>query len=212
MKTTGVIRRVDEMGRIVLPKELRRKYRLETDTPVEFFIDNDSLILKKFLEDDTDNDTVKSKKAIVAGSFDPFTNGHLSVVKKASEMFDEITVAIGINTNKCRHYSADEMSKAISETLQENGLDNCKVEVVDGLIAKYCSENGIRYSVRGLRNNMDFNYESEISKINRLINPNLETVYLPSDNDAISSSMVREFLQFGLSVKEYVPNAVYKIL
>jgi pantetheine-phosphate adenylyltransferase len=152
------------------------------------------------------------RKAIVAGSFDPFTNGHLTIVKKAAAIFDEVIVAIGTNVNKKRNYDSKEMCEAINKTLIFSGLTNCKCVVVSGPIATYCEDNDIKYTVRGLRNNMDFHYESEITKINRLINPKLETVYLPADNDAISSSMVREFLQLNLSIKDYVPSDVLKFI
>ena len=216
MEITGIVRRVDEMGRIVLPKDVRKKYGLKKNTPVEFFVDGDCLILRKTSKDSDNseerNNSFRFRKAIVAGSFDPFTNGHLSIVKKASEMFDETTVAIVANINKRRHYPAEEIAKAIDRTLQENKLVNCKVDVIIRPVAEYCDDNGIRYSVRKLRNNMDFNYENEISEISRLINPNLETIFVQPDDKAIFSSAVRELLQFNLSVKEYVPNAVYKIL
>ena len=104
------------------------------------------------------------------------------------------------------------MRDAINNTLQNEGLTNCIAVYVDGPIALYCAENGIQYTVRGLRNNIDFNYESEIAKTNKLINTELETVYLPSSNDAISSSLVREFLDFDLPVNEFVPESVLEIL
>lgn len=151
-------------------------------------------------------------KAIVAGSFDPFTNGHLTIVKKATDIFDEVIVVIGVNANKTRHYQSEKICEAINTTLSEEGLINCRCVCFSGPIAMYCKENGIKYTVRGLRNNMDFHYESEITKINRLVNPDLETVYLPADNDAISSSMVREFLQLGLEVEDYIPTEIMKLL
>lgn len=152
------------------------------------------------------------KKAIVAGSFDPFTKGHLAIVKKAAAMFDEVTVIIGVNSNKKRYYDVESMRSAINDVLLNSGLVNCRAIDFEGPIAMYCKEHGIRYTVRGLRNNMDFHYENEITKINRLINADLETVYLPADNDAISSSMVREFLHYGIPVEEYVPREVMEVL
>lgn len=151
-------------------------------------------------------------KAIVAGSFDPFTNGHLELVRKAAKIFDEVVVVIGVNAKKTRTYNKTKMKDAINKTLQNEGLSNCVAVCVDGPIALYCAENEIKYTVRGLRNDMDFHYESEIAKTNKLINEELETVYLPSHNDAISSSLVREFRSFGLPVNKFVPKEVLEIL
>ena len=147
-------------------------------------------------------------KAIVAGSFDPFTNGHLELVRKAAKMFDEVIVVIGVNAKKTRKYDVYKMRDAINKTLQNEGLTNCVAEYVEGPIAIYCFIHKIKYTVRGLRNNMDFNYESEIAKTNKLIYPSLETVYLPSDSDVISSSLVREFLDYDLPVDRFVPEEV----
>lgn len=220
MKATGIIRRVDEMGRIVIPKDIRQAYRLKDGDPMEFFIEDDNVIMQKYnspikgdmpIEEKTYGAPNK-RKAIFAGSFDPFTNGHLALATQASKLFDKLVVAIGINSSKNRHIPVDAMMDAIKTALISNHLDNCEVVYVDGPIAKYCAEHEIEYSIRGLRNNMDFNYESEITKINKLINPDLQTIYLPSDNDAISSSMVREFLKYDIPICDYVPDSVLKIL
>lgn len=151
-------------------------------------------------------------KAIVAGSFDPFTNGHLKLVEQAAKLFDEVVVVIGVNTKKSRHFDKYKMRDAIDKVLVDNNLDNCKCEIVEGPIAIYCAEHNIEYTVRGLRNNMDFHYESEIEKTNKLINENLQTVYLPSSNDAISSTLVREFLHCKLPVDKFVPCEVLKVI
>lgn len=148
------------------------------------------------------------KKAVFAGSFDPFTNGHLAIVKKAAKMFDKVTIIIGVNSKKKKNFDVKKMEKAIAETLKDHRLDNCNVIRYEGMIALYCKENNIDYTVRGLRNNMDFNYEDEITKTNKLLNPTLETVYFPSEDNVISSSMVKEFMRYGINVSQYVPIAV----
>ena len=153
-----------------------------------------------------------SKKAIYPGSFDPFTNGHLDIVKKAAALFDEVDVVIGVNSNKRRTFAAEAMKLAIEKTLQELGLSNVSVTIHDGLVAAYAKENDISYMIRGLRNNMDYNYEENIAEVNKLINPRLEYVYFRAENVAVSSSMVKELRSYGLDISPYVPKAIFDIV
>ena len=92
------------------------------------------------------------------------------------------------------------------------GLQNVRVVIHGGLVADYCAQQGIRYYVRGLRSDIDYSYEENIARINRLINPDLETLYLRSDDPAISSSMIRELLAFGKPVDRYVPDQVRRVI
>ena len=151
-------------------------------------------------------------KAIYPGSFDPFTNGHLDIVKKASALFDEVYLVIGINSKKHRAIPSDKMKEAIELTLKELGLTNVYIDIFDGLIAKYAKANGIRYMIRGLRNNMDYNYEENIAEVNKLINPEMEYIYFRAENVAVSSSMVKELRNYDQDVSMYVPRAVFEIL
>ena len=153
-----------------------------------------------------------NKKAIYPGSFDPFTNGHLDIVRKAAALFEEVYVLIGVNAKKHRTFPSDKMVSAIESTLEEEGLANVKVAVYEGLVAEYAKANGIHYMIRGLRNNMDYNYEENIAEVNKLINPDMEYVYFRAENVAVSSSMVKELHSFGLDVSPYLPKAVYNIL
>ena len=136
-----------------------------------------------------------NKKAIYPGSFDPFTNGHLDIVKKAAALFEEVFVLIGINAQKKRTFPSDKMVAAIEATLTQEGLANVKVAVYEGLVAEYAKENGIHYMIRGLRNNMDYNYEENIAEVNKLINPEMEYVYFRAENVAVSSSMVSRLMR-----------------
>lgn len=151
-------------------------------------------------------------KAIYPGSFDPFTNGHLDIVKKASMLFDEVYVVIGVNAQKRRSFDAMQMKTAIESTMEELGLTNIRVAVLDGLVAEYARENDIHYMIRGLRNNMDYNYEENIAEVNKLINPDMEYVYFRAENVAVSSSMVKELHGYGQNVSKFLPKAVYDIL
>lgn len=152
------------------------------------------------------------KKAIVCGSFDPFTIGHLDIVRKATDIFDEVHVVIAINANKKRKFDTEQMVQGIKDALSEENITNCKVVAFDGLVAEYCKDNDIKYFVRGLRNSMDYNYEENIAEVNKLINPDIEYVYFRADHVAISSSMIRELMSFGKDVSKYVPKAMLKVI
>ena len=153
-----------------------------------------------------------NRKAIYPGSFDPFTNGHLDIVKKSAAIFDQVYVVIGVNAQKKRTFSAESMICAIEKTLASAGITNVVVTAHAGLVAQYAKEQGIGYMIRGLRNNMDYNYEENIAEVNKLINPTMESVYFRSDNVAVSSSMVKELHSFGLDVSPYIPKPIYEIL
>lgn len=148
------------------------------------------------------------RKAIYPGSFDPFTTGHLDIVKKAALIFDEVYIVIGVNSNKKRNFSHMDMKNAIEETVHSIGLRNCFVCIHEGLVAEFARVNGIQYMIRGLRNNMDYNYEENIAEVNKLINPNMEYIYFRADRVGVSSSMVKELMMYGLDVSKYVPPAV----
>lgn len=156
--------------------------------------------------------TNASRTALYAGSFDPYTNGHRAIVRKAAALFDEVVVMIAVNIAKTRAFDAARMAAAIEQSAREDGLSNVRVVVYGGLVADYCAENDIRWYVRGLRNNMDYNYEENLAQVNRLINPTLESVYLRSDEPAISSSMIRELLAFGKTVGAFVPGPIREII
>lgn len=154
---------------------------------------------------------MQKRIALYAGSFDPYTNGHHAIVKKAAALFDEVVVMIAVNIEKKRAFDAEAMRRAIEQALQADGL-NARAVIHTGLVADYCKEHGILWYVRGLRNNMDYNYEENLAQINHLINPALESIYLRSDDPAISSSMIRELMAFGKDVTGYVPEAVARII
>lgn len=152
---------------------------------------------------------MRAKKALYAGSFDPFTNGHLSIVEKAAELFDEVIVGIAENSNKKRSSDIYNMKDAIREQLKH--YDNVSVIIIDSLVADYCKKKDICYLVRGLRNTSDYLYEENIAKINNEINPNLRTIYFRAENDVISSSMVRELREYGKDISKFVPEEIDKI-
>ena len=152
------------------------------------------------------------KTAIYPGFFDPFTNGHLDIVRKASEIFDRVYIVIGVNAEKHRSYPADRIAEAIRKTLVEQQIQNCEVVIWNGLVAEFARLKNTDYMIRGLRNNMDYNYEENVASVNKLINPELEYIYFRSNNVAVSSTMVKELNSFGKDVSQYVPAAVLPLL
>ncbi len=149
-----------------------------------------------------------NRRAMYPGSFDPFTNGHLDMVKKASVLFETVYVVIGINAKKKRTFDALQMKAAIERSLAEANVTNCVVCVHEGIIAQFAVDNQIKYMIRGLRNNMDYNYEENIAEVNKLINPNMEYIYFRAENVAVSSSMVKELYSYGMDVSAFVPASV----
>ena len=150
--------------------------------------------------------------AIYPGSFDPFTCGHMDIVKKAARLFSHLYVVIGVNTDKARTYDAARMRDAIARAVADAGIENCTVCIHTGLTAAFAKEVGADYLVRGLRNSLDYGYEENIAAVNKLLCPTLETVYLRADRAAVSASMVRELRRFGESAAAYVPPAVLEAL
>ena len=153
-----------------------------------------------------------NSRAMYPGSFDPFTNGHLDIVKKSAALFGDVYVLIGVNPKKKRSFDPEKMKGAIEKTMAELGITNVHVDIYDGLTAEYAKKNRIKYMIRGLRNNMDYNYEENMAEVNKLINPEMEYVYFRADNVAVSSSMVKELHSYGQDVSVYLPKPVYDIL
>lgn len=153
-----------------------------------------------------------NKKAIYAGSFDPFTNGHLHIAKESCELFDFVYIVLAINPNKKRQYSIELMKVAIEDTLKELEIINFEVIITDRLISDIAFELECSYLIRGLRNPNDFAYEENIAKINAELNPDLKTIYLRADNEIISSSFVRELLKYDKDISKYVSVPIFKLI
>lgn len=151
-------------------------------------------------------------KAVYAGSFDCYTNGHHEIVKKAAAIFDELYVLIAINSDKNRRYPAKEMAQAMESTFETENLNNCRVLIYDGVVADFCNENKIQFAIRGLRSRLDYDYEENLASINKLISPNLETIYFRADNPSISSSLVAELSKYRKDFSGLVPAPVNELL
>lgn len=151
-------------------------------------------------------------RGLFAGSFDPYTLGHHAVVTKASRLFDEVYVLVATNTAKSRVFSGEDMKAAIEEAVAADGMTNVKVVIYDRMVADYCAEHGIDFLIRGLRNSTDYSYEETIAQVNKLLKPQLESIYLRADDVAVSSSMVRELMLFDKDISHYVPESVLRLL
>ena len=147
-----------------------------------------------------------------AGSFDPFTNGHLAIVKKSSEYFDKIIIGIGRNFEKKRRLDRNMMKNAIEETLKKENIKNAEVVIYDSLTTTEAKKMGADILVRGLRNGTDYEYEENIAVFNE-INSGIDTCYLRAgDLGYLSSSLVMDLHVHGKDISQYVPEPVNRII
>lgn len=147
---------------------------------------------------------MEKRIAIIPGSFDPMTLGHLSFIIKASEMFDEIIVAIMSNSSKNSFFTLLERKEIAEKTCME--LENVKVITAEGMLVDVAHAVGAKYIVKGVRNSVDFEYEQNMAKINRALAPDIQTIYLPADSafEVVSSTLVREMLNNGKHVHAFM--------
>src|SRR5712692_3937645 len=148
------------------------------------------------------------RMAIYPGSFDPLTNGHLSIIQRGLQMFDGLVVAIATNSNKTPLFPVSERRQFIREACPDR-----RVEVDDfhGLLVEYAKKKKVGVILRGLRAVSDFEYEFQMANMNRKLAPEIETVFMMTGEDYfyISSQLVREVARFGGNVKSMVPANVF---
>ncbi len=149
-----------------------------------------------------------AKTALFPGSFDPFTAGHLNILRRALTMFDNVIVAIGVNQDKTGFYSNEQKKAIIRQAV--SGLDNVQVIEYDGLTVDVCRDLGIQHIVRGVRNMLDFENERAIADANRRLAPEIETIIIPTAQEFahISSSAVRDILRHNGDTSLFVPEGV----
>lgn len=149
------------------------------------------------------------KIGFYAGSFSPFTNGHLQVVEKASKLFDKVVIGIGSNSQKTPRYDNEIMKEAIEKLLVRLGLENTvSVVIYDNLSVDAAIENGANILIRGIRNGMDYEYEENMASINEEIS-GLDTIYIRAGQlGNISSSLVVELMKNNKNVSEYLPKEI----
>ncbi|HIP48807.1 MAG TPA: pantetheine-phosphate adenylyltransferase [Lutibacter sp.] len=151
------------------------------------------------------------KRAIFPGSFDPITLGHVDIINRATNLFDEIIIAIGVNNDKKYLFTQEQRLQFIKNTFKNNS--KIKVTTYQGLTIDYCNKMNAEYILRGLRNPADFEFEKAIAQTNRNLS-GIETVFLlTSANTAyISSSIVRDVYRNNGDISSLVPDSVTKFI
>lgn len=152
-------------------------------------------------------------KIIYPGTFDPITNGHIDIIKRASKIFNKIILAISCNINKHPIFSLNErifLAKEVTSNI------NSVIEVTsfDGLIVDFAKKKKVQIIIRGLRDIFDFNYELKLAYMNKCISPKIESIFFlsSSKNFFISSSLIKDIFKHQGNIKNFIPNIVYKAL
>lgn len=148
------------------------------------------------------------KRAIYPGSFDPLTFGHLDMIERSSKIVDELYVSVLRNSAKNPLFSIDERVSMIEEMTSH--LPNVKVTAFDGLLVDYAGKIGANIIVRGLRAVTDFEYELQISQTNRIVNPDIDTIFLTTSLEYayLSSTIVKEVASYNGDISKFVPEAI----
>lgn len=149
--------------------------------------------------------------ALFPGSFDPFTRGHEDIVLRGLQLFDEIIIAIGYNSQKStRYFEIDAMVDYINATFKDH--PSIRILKFSELTAEFARKNGARFLLRGLRNTTDFEYENSISQVNRQLYKEMESVFLITSPQLawISSSIIREVHRYGGDVSQFLPYKLNK--
>ena len=151
------------------------------------------------------------RRAVCPGSFDPVTNGHLDIISRASGLFDEVVVAVGVNKSKNRLFSPEERIAMLREVC--DGFANVTVDGFDGLLTTFCAERGIHAIVKGLRAVSDFDYELQMAQMNASL-ADVETVFVPTSPEYsfLASSLVKDVATFGGDVSGLLPAMVHERL
>ncbi|HMV44430.1 MAG TPA: pantetheine-phosphate adenylyltransferase [Leptospiraceae bacterium] len=156
------------------------------------------------------------KLAVYPGAFDPMTNGHIDIARRALNLFDTVIIAVATNSKKQSLFSIEERIDLIHHVITDLGIDESRLEVTtfNGLTVDFCEERGASAIIRGLRAVTDFDYEYAISLMNKKLAPELETVFFMAsgDNSFVSSSIVKEVARHGRSVAGHVHEIINEAL
>jgi len=151
------------------------------------------------------------RRAIFPGTFDPLTNGHLDLIRRATRLFDEVIVAILINPGKAPFFSIEERRALLEEVLYPQ-FPGVRVDCFSGLLVEYARRQGAQTILRGIRSSQDYEYEWPMIWMNRRLDPDLETLLLVASEETsgISSSLLKEVFRLGGSIEGLVPDPVLK--
>jgi pantetheine-phosphate adenylyltransferase len=155
--------------------------------------------------------TQKVRRAVCPGSFDPVTNGHLDIISRASELYDEVVVAVFVNQSKSSLFTVDERRELLEEVTASYG--NVRIDAFEGLVVEYCRSNDIPVIIKGLRAVSDFDYELQMAQMNRGM-AGIDTLFMPTNPEYsfLASSLVKEIARWGGDVSTLVPPNVLKRL
>ncbi|MHC1693284.1 MAG: pantetheine-phosphate adenylyltransferase [Sphaerochaetaceae bacterium] len=150
----------------------------------------------------------KHLKAMLPGSFDPPTNGHLNLIERCAKLFDSVVVVVADNVSKKCLFTAQERTDMLRQLLKT--YDNVEVVIWNGLVVEYARQNDIQVMVRGVRALVDFGYEFELAMTNKQLYPELEVLFMPTDPHyfVLRSSAIKEMAAFGADVSSMVPRLV----
>lgn len=154
----------------------------------------------------------EKKIAIYPGSFDPFTNGHIDLVERATRIFDLVIVTVAVNSKKETLFTGNEREQMIREAINEKAWSKAvEIEQFTGLLIDFAEEKNATVLLRGVRQVSDFEYEFQMALTNRRLSPNLDTLFLmPDENHAItSSSIVKEVARWGGNISSFVPPNIH---
>lgn len=153
---------------------------------------------------------------LYAGSFDPPTLGHLDIIKRSSEFCDILVIGIGENSSKKCMFTAEERADMIQSMTSNDRDFDCptSIKVFNGLLVDYAEEIGASFLIRGVRSVADFEYETNFANINRMLNPHVETIFLPTIPalSAVSSSAVKEILKHNGNVSKFLAPSVHDMI
>ena len=151
-------------------------------------------------------------QVIFPGTFDPPTNGHLDLMRRAARMFGRVVVVIAVNPDKAALFTAQERLEMVTSLVRD--LPNAEVHVWQGLIVEFARREGIHTLLRGVRALSDFEYEFELSMMNKALFPRIETIFLPTDQKyfVLRSSGIKEVARFGGDIRSMVPEVVARAL
>ena len=151
------------------------------------------------------------RRAACPGSFDPVTNGHIDIIARASTLFDEVVVAVGVNASKRRLFTPEERIEMLTESCER--FPNVRIDSFGGLLTDFCREQDVVAIVKGLRAVSDFDYELQMAQMNSSL-ADIETVFVPTSPEYsfLASSLVKEVAMFGGDVSSLVPPHVLERL
>ena len=146
--------------------------------------------------------------AIYPGSFDPVTNGHLDIIERTARTFDKVIVAILINSSKTPTFTIEEKIDMLKKATAH--IPNVEIEFFDGLLVDFVRKKKAKVIVKGLRAISDFEYEFQMAMLNKSVAPDIETLFMMTNNkySYLSSSIVKELGRLGANISEYVPEAI----